>query len=303
MSIYWATVDKNGEAVSGGKSVTQVAAGQYSIILGFSGLPAIVGTQTRSRNLDEFNTDGIVFSSVMEKAATAITGNNVGVREDRSFCFMAAGDSGEPSDRVLWGLVDSEGNLVGGSLGVSVPKPEKSGQYVINFPSQFRSLPAIVATQTNLGNLTESNTDGVVVPLLSIDSATVITGNNRSTREKRSFSFIVIGERGPAISQDTNTILWGSINTDGTIASGSGGFWVGRQGPGMYVITFPSFAGPPAIVGSQTRNRSVDNRDGVVFPWVNSNYAIAVTGNANGNQENRSFSFIAVGRPRPTNEE
>jgi hypothetical protein len=305
MRIYWGTVDKNGDAVSGGKSVTKVNTGQYSIIFGFNGLPAIVGSQTRYGKLDEANTDGIVFTPVMAKVATAITGNNVGVKEDRSFSFMAAGENDETStDRILWGLVDSEGNLVGGSLGVSASKPDKKvGQYVINFPNQFRSLPAIVATQTNSGNLTESNTDGIVVPLLSIDSATLITGNNRSTPENRSFSFIAIGERGPASPQDTNTILWGSINADGTIASGSGGFWVGRQAPGLYVITFPSFAQPPAIIGSQTRNRSVDNRDGMVFPWVNSNYAIAVTGNANGNQENRSFSFIALGRPRPTNQE
>jgi hypothetical protein len=284
MRIYWGTVDKNGDAVSGGKSVTKVNTGQYSIIFGFNGLPAIVGSQTRYGKLDEANTDGIVFTPVMAKVATAITGNNVGVKEDRSFSFMAAGENDETStDRVLWGLVDSEGNLVGGSLGVSASKPDKKvGQYVINFPNQFRSLPAIVATQTNSGNLTE---------------------NNRSTPENRSFSFIAIGERGPASPQDTNTILWGSINADGTIASGSGGFWVGRQAPGLYVITFPSFAQPPAIIGSQTRNRSVDNRDGMVFPWVNSNYAIAVTGNANGNQENRSFSFIALGRPRPTNQE
>ena len=105
MRIYWGTVDKNGDAVSGGKSVTKVNTGQYSIIFGFNGLPAIVGSQTRYGKLDEANTDGIVFTPVMAKVATAITGNNVGVKEDRSFSFMAAGENDETStDRVLWGL-------------------------------------------------------------------------------------------------------------------------------------------------------------------------------------------------------
>ncbi len=302
MRIYWGTVDKNGIAVSGGNRVTKTNTGRYSISFAFRSLPAIVGSQTRSGNLDEFNTDGIVFNSVIATVATAITGNNVGVKEDRRFCFMAAGESDQVStDRVLWGVVNSEGKLVNDSGGVSVSKPNEAGQYVIKFPNQFSSLPAIVATQTNLGDLTESNTDGIVVPLLTNDSATLITGNNRSTHDNRSFSFIAIGERGSASPQGTSSILWGSINADGTIAGGSGGFWVGRQGPGMYVITFPSFAKPPAIIGSQ--NKSEDNRDGMVFPWVNTNYAIAVTGNANGNQEDRSFSFIAIGLPRPTDQE
>ena len=298
MRIYWGTVDKNGNAVSGGNRVTKLSTGQYSISFAFKGLPAIVGSQTLSRQLDEANTDGIVFTPVSATVATAITGNNVGVKEDRRFCFIAAGDNDEVStDRVLWGAVDSKGKLISSSGGVSVSEPDPAGQYVIRFPNQFRSLPAIVATQTNLGNLTESSRDGIVVPLLSIDSATLITGNNKSTHENRSFSFIAIGEPGSASPPATPSILWGSINADGTIAGGSGKFWVGRQAPGMYVITFPSFVKPPAIIGSQTRNRSEDNRDGVVFPWVNTNYAIAVTGNANGNQEDRSFSFIALAGP------
>ena len=304
MGIYWGTVDKNGIAVSGGNRVTRFIDGEYSISFAFKGstVPAVVGTQTRYGNLDEANTDGIVFTNVFASAATAITGNNVGTKENRSFCFMAMGENDQVNtDRVLWGVVNSKGELISDSGGVSVSKPRDAGQYVINFPNQFSSLPAIVATQTNSGNLTESNTDGIVVPLLSTASATLITGNNKSTHDDRNFSFIAIGERGPASPQATPSILWGSINGDGTIAGGSGGFWVGRQGPGMYVITFPSFPELPAIIGSQTRSgiSLEDNRDGMVFPWVNTNYAIAVTGNANGNQEDRSFSFIAYGLPRP----
>lgn len=214
--------------------------------------------------------------------------------------------------RVLWGVIKPDGKTVSGSGGFTVTQPQdQPGQYVIAFPNQFSSLPAIAATQTNLGNLTESNRDGIVVPVLTTGSATLITGNNKSTPENRSFSFIAIGDKGPASTEITQpqygpyNILWGSINANGTIAGGSGGFAVGRQAPGMYVITFPSFPELPAIIGSQTRSgiSLEDNRDGMVFPWVNTNYAVAITGDADGNQQDRSFSFIAFGKTGPTNQE
>jgi len=165
--------------------------------------------------------------------------------------------------------------------------------------------PAIVATQTNSGSLSEANTDGVVVPLLTNSSATVITGNNKSTPEYRSFSFIAVGNGSPIkpvgeLPLGQSSLLWGSINADGTIAGSSGGFGIGHQGPGMYVITFPTLASAPAIVGSQTRsnNFSEDSRDGMVFPWVNTSYAVAITGDASGTQQDRNFSFIALGQPK-----
>ena len=306
MRISWGSVDKDGRAVSGGNSVTKFGTGEYRINFAFSNPknpPAVVGTQTRSANLTEANTDGIVFPIVSTAAATVNTGNNVGTREDRSFSYIAAGETLDPTvaQPVLWGAVDAQGNTVAGSGGFSVTKrSDKPGMYDLSFTG-FTSIPAIVATQTNSGNLTEANTDGIVVPILNGSSATLITGNNRSTPEDRSFSFIAVGDTPHAgeIPYGANSLVWGSINSDGRIVGGSGGFSVGRQGPGMYVITFPAFAKPPAIVGSQTGSLkgNQDNRDGMVFPWVNTHYAIAVTGNASGNQENRSFSFIAIGQP------
>jgi hypothetical protein len=322
MNISWGTIDANGIAVSGGNNVVNMTTGEYRINLGFvpNMTPALVGTQTRSGNTGEANTDGIVFPMLGGSAATVITGDNTGTRQNRSFCYIAAGETTADiaingRNRVLWGVINSDGTIVAGSGGFTVPPPQAAGQYVINFPNQFSSMPAMVATQTNSGNLTEANTDGTVIPLLSTNSATLITGNNKSTPENRNFSFIAIGDSFSA-SADVKepkleprygpyNILWGSVNADGTIAGGSGGFWVSHQGQGMYAISFPSFAQSPAIVGSQTRsgNLSEDNREGMVFPWVNTNFAIAVTGDASGSQQDRSFSFIAFGLPVPTNQE
>src|ERR1044072_2991797 len=125
MRITWGTVDKNGTAVSGGNNVTRDDKGRYRINLGFSSNPpAIVGSQTRSGNLSEANTDGIVFPTLSGAGATALTGNNVGATDDRSFSFMAVGDALAPMDglRILWGALNADGKTVSSSGGFSIGK-------------------------------------------------------------------------------------------------------------------------------------------------------------------------------------
>jgi hypothetical protein len=96
-------------------------------------------------------------------------------------------------------------------------------------------------------------------------------------------------------------ILWGSINADGTIASGSGGFSVTAQGSsGQYVISFRTlFQGVPAVVGSQNRFGGLNESslDNVVFPLVDSGTATALTGDSDNHQQPRNFAFIAIGNP------
>ncbi|SUB01875.1 Uncharacterised protein [Pannonibacter phragmitetus] len=99
------------------------------------------------------------------------------------------------------------------------------------------------------------------------------------------------------------TTIWGVVNANGTIASGSGGegdydFAVINEGPGVYQISFNgNFAGLPAITGSQVLwgTLSESPLDNVVFPYLTAASATAITGASNGSQQNRSFSFIAVG--------
>lgn len=319
MRICWATVNSNGTLLSSGGAITisphNLGSGQYVTSLPYNSMPSIVGCQTRLGNTSEANTDGIVFPFLSATSATAITGNNNGTPDDRSFSFIAAGETATPvgpllnPSLILWGVITADGTIASSSGGFTIPKPTQAGQYVINFTTPFTTVPAIVATQTNSNNLTEANTDGIVIPILSNTSATLITGNNKSTQESRNFCFIAVGDGNPGIQQvnpfqlDHYVVLWGSINANGTIAGGSGGFSVGRQGPGMYVITFPSFATIPAIVGTQTGAGSLseDNREGMVFPWLNTNYAVAITGDASGNQQDRSFSFIVFGKAVPVN--
>ncbi|MDN7919233.1 hypothetical protein QZM99_14180 [Burkholderia gladioli] len=93
--------------------------------------------------------------------------------------------------------------------------------------------------------------------------------------------------------------VWGSVDQDGNILSGSGDFSVENPSSGIYKIIFENtFNGIPAVVATQNNwgKTSEQNTDGVVVPVVNNNYCNIVTGNASGSQQiNRAFGFIAIG--------
>lgn len=98
-------------------------------------------------------------------------------------------------------------------------------------------------------------------------------------------------------------IIWGAINSDGSIANGSQAnpgshnFSVSHVGTGTYNLFFlPAFSGLPAISGSQWGfGTSQDTRDNVTFPVLSNAAATVFTGDSSGNRSNRKFSFIAIG--------
>ncbi|KGU73545.1 hypothetical protein [Burkholderia pseudomallei] len=95
-----------------------------------------------------------------------------------------------------------------------------------------------------------------------------------------------------------NRIIWGSVNADGSIKSGSDDFAVERTAEGKYTVSFNNgFSVTPAVVATQNNlgNPNQSNQDGVVVPFVNRNSFEIVTGNNSGNNQNRSFGFIAIG--------
>lgn len=96
---------------------------------------------------------------------------------------------------------------------------------------------------------------------------------------------------------ETKTV-WGVLNKDGSINSSGGGFTVTHQGNGEYIISFsPAFSATPSIVGSQVLFSTTrqDTRDNVVFPYLNSGAATALTGDSGGNHADRPFAFVAIG--------
>ena len=95
----------------------------------------------------------------------------------------------------------------------------------------------------------------------------------------------------------TQTTLWGSIEKNGTIVSGSGGFSVKRESTGNYTVLFnTAFNNNPAVVGSQWGYGSGENtRDNVIFPTLSAGSVTVQTGDGGGNYSDRNFSFVAIG--------
>ncbi|WP_124492096.1 hypothetical protein [Burkholderia stagnalis] len=93
-------------------------------------------------------------------------------------------------------------------------------------------------------------------------------------------------------------IIWGTINSDGSIKNGSGDFSVENTESGKYAISFnPGFSALPGVVATQNNygDTGQSNLDGVVVPFVNNSYCQINTGNNSNKFQNRSFAFIAIG--------
>lgn len=99
----------------------------------------------------------------------------------------------------LWGEINANGSIVSSGGGFKVfPQQNQPGVYLIVFQTSFNAVPAIVGSQTMYGSIGESNTDGIVFPLVSTDSATAKTGDGSGNAQNRNFSFIAIGVPGAA---------------------------------------------------------------------------------------------------------
>jgi hypothetical protein len=94
--------------------------------------------------------------------------------------------------RTIWGSVNADGSIASGSEDFSVTNVE-TGVYVIGFTTNFRSLPAVVASQNRYGSVGEYNTDGVALPMVTASSATAVTGDSGGKKQNRSFGFIATG--------------------------------------------------------------------------------------------------------------
>ena len=95
----------------------------------------------------------------------------------------------------------------------------------------------------------------------------------------------------------TTVTIYGTIGKDGSRISGSG-FESSKQESGQFLIDFDQkFKDIPAIVGSQTGWGNLDQNplDNVVFPFLTTSSATALTGSSNGGHSSRQFSFIATG--------
>jgi hypothetical protein len=97
-------------------------------------------------------------------------------------------------------------------------------------------------------------------------------------------------------------IVWGCVNKDGSIHSGSG-FTPVDGGKGIYDIVYKvSFKAPPAVIATQNWKNWTDwtyeggnTGDNVVLVAGDSTKCKLITGNNNGDKEDRNFCFVAIG--------
>lgn len=91
--------------------------------------------------------------------------------------------------------------------------------------------------------------------------------------------------------------LWGSVQGNGTIVDGSGGFTVKRESTGTYQLSFSTaFTKTPAATASQWGYGGGQNTlDNVIFPALSGNGATIQTGDSNGKYTDRNFSFVIIG--------
>ena len=97
-------------------------------------------------------------------------------------------------------------------------------------------------------------------------------------------------------------IIWGAVNGDGTVASGTG-FSVDRASRGTYRITYAvPFSARPAVVVTQCYKLwddfgygGGDTRAGCSLVASDEAQCKLVTGDERGVHTNRNFTFLAIG--------
>ncbi|MBP1764942.1 MAG: hypothetical protein H6Q70_281 [Firmicutes bacterium] len=99
------------------------------------------------------------------------------------------------------------------------------------------------------------------------------------------------------------TTIYGCVNADGSVHSGSECFNPTKLETGIYLITFRScFCTTPAVVLTQNypdwesfSSSGGSTRDNVVIIAVNKDKVKVKTGNGDGDPTDRNFTFIAIG--------
>ncbi len=101
----------------------------------------------------------------------------------------------------------------------------------------------------------------------------------------------------------TPRIVWGNVNANGTVYSGSGDFRVVREDTGSYVVLYNTvFSGVPSVVSTENYpgwgdiNQDGGNtKDNTVLVASLSDRCKINTGNDDGDRKDRNFSFTAMG--------
>lgn len=98
--------------------------------------------------------------------------------------------------RIVYGYISKNGQILSENMDNFKVTKVATGTYDIYFKQDFKSLPAVVATQlwieSGIGNDTRDN---VVLMELERDRARFITGNGDGNASDRDFTFIAMAEQ------------------------------------------------------------------------------------------------------------
>lgn len=248
--------------------------------------------------------DNVVLGAVDRHGFKVLTGSNSGEAIDRNFAFIAAGASAQSTQPgMVWGTVNADGSIHSGSNFECVLPAV--GTYIVDFDPPLAELSSIVVTQNypdwdDPGHAGGSTLDNAVIVAANAGNVKYITGGSGGDKVSRNCSFVAVGTGGTA----PQALLYGNVNADGTLFSGSGGFAVNTTDTGTYVISFTNaFAGTPAMLltqnypewGNFTTRAVGDSRDNAVVVALNGREAKIITGDNSGTRVNRNFGFLVVG--------
>lgn len=90
----------------------------------------------------------------------------------------------------IQGVIGPTGNVVSGN-GFAVTRTN-TGEYQVQFKTQFAKLPAVVGSQVLFGGDNQDPRDNVVFPFLNSLGFTAIVGDSAGRRADRSFAFIAM---------------------------------------------------------------------------------------------------------------
>lgn len=249
--------------------------------------------------------DNAVLVAVDKKGFKLITGDHTGAKVDRNFSFIAAAAASHDSiPGIVWGEISRTGGLRSGS-GFSCQEAG-DGVFIVSFNPDFSELWGVVVTPNhpdwdNFDSSGGKTLDNAVIVAADKSSVKYITGDSTGTKVDRNCSFVAVGK--PPVTQPAPRLLFGSVNADGGVRTGSGGYEVIHKTDGTYEIGFNTpFPTSPAVLltenwhgWSNFRFDTGKTTDNCVVVAVDRTRVKIITGDHTGAKADRNFCFLAVG--------
>jgi len=247
--------------------------------------------------------DNAVVVAVQPNQAIILTGDNAGKQQPRAFSFIALGPQGnQPITSqigVYQGSVAANGTFVSSAPNAfSIQVDTSNSIYNISTTVPFTYVPACVAKQDSQGD----TRDNAVITSMTQSKIGIKTGDNNGNKSARDFEFIFAGPVSGTPQRTIQQLIYGSLNTDGTIKSGYG-FDAAVVNTGIRCIAaYTPFSTRPTVVvtqnypGNDVLNPGVagDSRDNAIEGPIDARQFQFRVGGSDGKYADRAAEFVAL---------